>query len=123
MMAPGTAHIQIDPAALLALLAERDAAIAAREKDIKAFKAQLRGRDLLIEKLRFQLAGLRRHRFGATSEALDQLEPTLEEAEIARAAESGSRRHRQGASRCPATCRATRPCCRPVRLAVPAVGA
>src|SRR5271167_995067 len=88
MMAPGTAHIQIDPAALLALLAGRDAAIAAREKDIEAFKAQLRGRDLLIEKLRFQLAGLRRHRFGATSEALAQLELTLEEAEIARAAES-----------------------------------
>lgn len=88
MMALDTTQTQIDPAVILALLAERDAAIAAREKDIEAFKAQLRGRDLLIEKLRFQLAGLRRHRFGATSEALAQLELTLEEAEIARAAES-----------------------------------
>ncbi len=45
-------------------------------------------RDLLIEKLKHQLAGLRRHRFGAGSESLDQLELTLEEEEIARAGEA-----------------------------------
>lgn len=55
--------------------------------DIAELKAMVRYRDLLIEKLKHQLAGLRRHRFGSSSEALDQLELTLEEAEIAAAAE------------------------------------
>ena len=51
-------------------------------------RAELRNRDLLIEKLKHQLAGLRRQRFGTTSEALDQLELGLEDEEIARAAEA-----------------------------------
>jgi len=55
--------------------------------DIAELKAMVRYRDLLIEKLKHQLAGLRRHRFGSSSEALDQLELTLEEAEIATGAE------------------------------------
>lgn len=38
---------------------------------------------LRIAKLEHQLSGLRRHRFGARSESLDQLELTLEEEEIA----------------------------------------
>jgi transposase len=71
----------IDVVALQALLAKREAEIA-------GFKTQLRGRDFLIEKLRHQLAGMRRHRFGSSSEALDQLELTLEEEEIARAVET-----------------------------------
>jgi transposase len=74
------AHRDLEAVRLAALLAERDAQIA-------AFEAQLKGRDLLIEKLKHQLAGLRRHRFGAGSEALDQLELTLEAEEIAHAAE------------------------------------
>jgi transposase len=61
-----------DPATLLQLLAARD--------------AELRAKDLLIEKLKLQIAALRRHRFGTKSEALDhaisQLELMLEEAEI-----------------------------------------
>ena len=40
---------------------------------------------LRIAKLEHQLAGLRRHRFGSTSESLDQLELGLEEEEIAAA--------------------------------------
>ena len=87
-MTPTPANPQIDVSALQALLAEREAEIAARDMEIAGFKAQLRGRDFLIEKLKHQLAGLRRHRFGSTSEALDQLELTLEEEEIARAAET-----------------------------------
>ncbi|MGE3643298.1 MAG: IS66 family transposase [Beijerinckiaceae bacterium] len=71
----------IDVAALQALLAKREAEIA-------GFKMQLRGRDFLIEKLRYQLAGMRRHRFGSSCEALDQLELILEEEEIAQAAET-----------------------------------
>ncbi len=38
---------------------------------------------LQIEKLKHELAGHRRHRFGAKSETMEQLELTLEEAEIA----------------------------------------
>ena len=47
--------------------------------------AELRARDLLIEKLKHQLAGHNRHRFGASSEGLDQLQLTLEEEEAAEA--------------------------------------
>ena len=82
------ANPQIDVAALQALLAEKEAEIAARDQHIAGFMAQLRGRDFLIEKLKHQLAGMRRHRFGSSSEGLDQLELTLEEEEIARAAET-----------------------------------
>jgi transposase len=82
------AKAQIDIAALQSLLAEKEAEIAAFDQHIAGFKAQLRGRDFLIEKLRHQLAGMRRHRFGSSSEALDQLELTLEDEEIAQAAET-----------------------------------
>ena len=47
--------------------------IAALKAMVRASQAELRNRDLLIEKLNHQLAGLRRQCFGATSEALDQL--------------------------------------------------
>ena len=62
--------------------------IAALKAMVLASRAELRNRDLLIEKLKHQLAGLRRQRFGTTSEALDQLELGLEDEEIARAAEA-----------------------------------
>ena len=54
---------------------------------IASMASELSNRNLLIAQLRHQLAGLRRHQFGARSESLDQLELTLEEAEIAQAAE------------------------------------
>ena len=66
-----TLKYAIGVSALQALLAEKEAEIAARNKDLADFKAQLRGHDFLIEKLKHQLAGLRRHRFGSTSEALN----------------------------------------------------
>ena len=53
-----------------------------------ASRAELRNRDLLIEKLKHQLAGLRRQRFGATSETLDQLELGIEDEEFARVADA-----------------------------------
>jgi transposase len=43
----------------------------------------VKSQSLRIAKLEHQLAGMRRHRFGASSESLDQLELTLEEEEIA----------------------------------------
>jgi transposase len=86
-MKPASENPQIDVAALQVLLAEKEAEIVARDHQIASFKTQLRSRDFLIEKLKHQLAGMRRHRFGSSSEAIDQLELTLEEEEIARAAE------------------------------------
>ena len=53
---------------------------------IASLTSELTSRDVLIAKLQHQLSGLRRHQYGSRSEALDQLELTLEEEEIARAA-------------------------------------
>lgn len=53
---------------------------------ILAMDKELRGRDLLIEKLKHQLAGQLRHRFGASSESLDQL--MLEDLELEQSAAS-----------------------------------
>jgi transposase len=47
--------------------------------------ALVKSQALQIEKLKHELAGHRRHRFGATSETLDQLNLRLEEEEIATA--------------------------------------
>ena len=47
--------------------------------------SELKCRDLKIAKLEHQLAGMHRHRFGSSSEALDQLKLALEEEEIAAA--------------------------------------
>ena len=68
--------------------AELKAMVVAREAEIAAQRAEIRTRDLMIEKLKHQLAGMRRYRFGAKSEALDQLEMLLEGEEIAAAAEA-----------------------------------
>ena len=68
-----------DVAALKAMVLALQAELAVRD-------AGLRNRDLLIEKLKHQLAGLRRRRFGASWKALDQLELALEDEEIARPA-------------------------------------
>lgn len=64
--------------------------IASLSSELTMRDAELKSRDILIEKLKHQLAGLRRHQFGARSESLDQLELTLEEEEIARAAETSA---------------------------------
>lgn len=55
------------------------------EAEIRTHEAEIYNRDLLIEKLKHQLSGLKRHRFGSSSEGLDQLEMTLESEEIAAA--------------------------------------
>jgi transposase len=64
------------------------AMIALQNDKLSIFETEIKERDYRIEKLQHELAGLRRHRFGARSEALDQLELTLEEEEIAQAAET-----------------------------------
>ncbi len=55
---------------------------------IASLTSELTNRDLVIARLQHQLAGLRRPQYGSRSESLDQLELTLEEEEIARAAEA-----------------------------------
>ena len=74
------------PSNLPSDVAELQALIALQNEKLSIFAAEIQGRDYRIEKLKHELAGLRRHRFGSRSEALDQLELTLEEEEIARAA-------------------------------------
>jgi len=71
-------------------IAALKAMVLASRAALSAPNAELHGRDVLIEKLKHQLAGLRRHQFGARSESLDQLELTLEAEEIAQAAERSS---------------------------------
>lgn len=48
--------------------------------------AELKNRDLLIEKLRHQVAGQNTHRFGSKAEDIDQLQLRLEDEEVAEAA-------------------------------------
>ncbi|MCB1563862.1 MAG: IS66 family transposase [Alphaproteobacteria bacterium] len=50
---------------------------------VVAQSAEIHNQNILIEKLKAQLSGMQRHRFGQSSEKLDQLEMTLENAEIA----------------------------------------
>ena len=82
-MALAVDRLPSDPDRLRAIIAEQAAELAAKE-------AELHGRDLLVEKLKAQLAVLRRARFGASSEKLErsiaQLELALEEIEASEAA-------------------------------------
>ena len=79
-----------DPAALRAIIVAQSAELAARD-------AELRSHGTLIEKLKAQLAALRRARFGASSEKIDrvieQLELALEEIEVSEAQAEPSAEH------------------------------
>jgi transposase len=48
--------------------------------------AELKNRDMMIEKLRHQVAGQNAHRFGSKAEGIDQLQLRLEDEEVADAA-------------------------------------
>jgi transposase len=48
--------------------------------------AELKNRDMLIQKLRHQVAGQNIHRFGSKAEGIDQLQLRLEDEEVAAAA-------------------------------------
>lgn len=61
------------------------AKLAARDQDVADLQAQLAHRELLIEKLTHQLANMRRHRFGSSSESRAQLELALDAQMIAQA--------------------------------------
>ncbi|MEO1798473.1 MAG: transposase [Pseudomonadota bacterium] len=64
------------------------AVIADLSGDLDRARVELNHRDLLIEKLKLQVANQLRHRFGTSAESLDQLQPMLEDLELARSAEA-----------------------------------
>ena len=57
---------------------------------VTSLASEVKSQALLIEKLKHQLAGMRQHRFGSRSEALDQLALRLEDEEIAASAQEGA---------------------------------
>ncbi len=61
--------------------------VAALSSECGTLMGELKSRDILIEKLKHQLAGMRQHQFGSRSEALDQLALRLEDEEIAASAQ------------------------------------
>jgi transposase len=69
---------------------DETAALPEDPEELRAFTARLlaevKAQAVLIEKLRHQLAGHARHRFGASSETAEQLQLALETSEIAAAA-------------------------------------
>ena len=71
-MLDGAKNLPDDPSELKAL--------------VTLLASELKNRDLKIADLQHRLAGLNRHRFGSTSESLDQLRLALENEEIAVAA-------------------------------------
>jgi hypothetical protein len=68
---------------------------AALRKFTVGLLAELKNRDLLIEKLRHQVAGQNTHRFGSKGEGIDQLQLRLEDEEVAEAAAAPAERIEQ----------------------------
>ena len=132
-MAPelDTAAFPDDVETLRALLAQRDALIAERDAALAERDAELRNAGFEIEKLKVQLATLRRDRYGRSSEKLaaeaDQLEMLIGDLEETRRSARPRRRRRSAGPRaspatsaslpraghCPSTCRARRWCTSP----------
>jgi transposase len=104
-----------DPAALRALAAGLQAELARKELEIAANAAEIHAKTLHIEKLKVELAVLRRARFGRSSEKLEgeieQLELLIGELETDQA-EAESRAEPDPARRDPATTRPRRPAVR-----------
>src|SRR3954451_4023879 len=109
-----------DPAALRVLAAGLQAELARKELEIAANAAEIHAKTLHIEKLKMQLAVLRRARFGRSSEKLDseidQLELLIGELETDQA-EAESRAEADPTRRDPAKARPRQPA---VRRPVPA---
>ena len=74
----GQPGLPSDPDALRALVAVLQAQLAERDRAIAARDAEIHAKTLHIEKLKAQLAVLRRARFGRSSEKLDQAIEQLE---------------------------------------------
>src|SRR4051812_30825845 len=104
-----------DPAALRALAAGLQAELARKELEIAANAAEIHAKTVHIEKLKIQLAVLRRARFGRSSEKLDteieQLELLIGELETDQA-EAESRAAADPVRRDPAKARPRQPAVR-----------
>lgn len=96
---PAHADLPDDIATLQAMLAERDAALAAKDAIVVALREQLSTRAAEIEHLKLTIAKLRRMQFGRKSEKLDrqieQLELRLEDLQ-ADEGQTSSHAQRQG---------------------------
>jgi transposase len=57
--------------------------IMANQSEIQHQQSEIHNKDILIEKLKAQLSGMQRHRFGQSSEKQNQIEMALENIEIA----------------------------------------
>ena len=77
-MSPARQNLPSDPDALRALAAALQAQLAEKDLAIAARDAEIHAKTLHIEKLKAQLAVLRRARFGRSSEKLDQAIEQLE---------------------------------------------
>src|SRR5215469_1418211 len=79
------ADLPNDVEALRAIITEREAALAARSTALEAAEARLIAQKIELEKLRFEIACLKRMRYGRSSEQLDaqitQMQLTLEDLE------------------------------------------
>ena len=79
------ADLPNDIEALKAIITEREAALAARSTALEAAEARLISQNLELEKLRFEIACLKRMKYGRSSEQLDakitQMQLTLEDLE------------------------------------------
>ena len=70
-MSLATEPLPVDPAALRAFAADQQAELARKDIELAANAAEIHAKTLHIEKLKMQLAVLRRARFGRSSEKLD----------------------------------------------------
>jgi len=82
---PKAADLPNDVEALKAIISEREAALAARSTALETAEALVISQKLELEKLRFEIACLKRMRYGRSSEQLDakitQMQLTLEDLE------------------------------------------
>jgi transposase len=79
------ASLPDDVDALKAIIAKNDEIIAEQAATLQTHEIELHALNLLVEKLKHQLAVLRRGKFGASSEGLEQLELLIEAVETERA--------------------------------------
>ena len=93
----GNRPLPVDPEALRAFAADLQAELARKDIELAARAAEIHAKTLHIEKLKMQLAVLRRARFGRSSEKLDhdieQLELLISELEEDVAAEDARAQH------------------------------
>jgi hypothetical protein len=96
-MSLASASLPDDPDALRVFAANLQTELARKEIEITARDTEIHAKTLHIEKLKMQLAVLRRARFGRSSEKLDR---DIEQLELRRTRGRDGRERRQGRRRC-----------------------